>query len=137
MINQVFSVTPTKTRNAQLPATETVGGTPQFIGALPCINLDSYQANVGGATCYFDGAYAVSVVAKSSLSPSVNAAIKPGDPIYAVGGTRDATTNVLTGFTLCADSADGTLWGYLDPTESTIASGTTNDAATVSIAGKI
>ncbi len=136
MINQVYSVTPTKTRNAQLPATETLAGTPQFIGALPCINLDSYQANVGGATCYFDGAYAVPVVAKSSLSPSVGADIKPGDPIYAVGGTRDADTNVLTGFTLCADS-NGTLWGYLDPTESTIASGTTNDAATVSIAGKI
>lgn len=136
MINQIFSVTPTKTRNAQLPATETLAGTPQFIGALPCINLDSYQSNVGGATCYFDGAYAVSVTAKSSLSPSVGHAIKPGDPIYASGGTLDATTNVLTGFTLCADSS-GTLWGYLDPTESTITSATTNSAATVSIANKI
>lgn len=136
MINQIFSVTPTKTRNAQLPSTETLAGTPQFIGALPCINLDAYQSNVGGATCYFDGAYSVSVTAKSSLSPSVGAAIKPGDPIYASGGSRDATTNVLTGFTLCADSG-GTLWGYLDPTENTIASAETNDAATVSIAGKI
>lgn len=136
MINQKFSVTPTKTRNAQLPASATLGGTPMFIGALPCVNLDAYQANVGGATEYFDGGYAVSVTAASTLSPLVGAAIKPGDPIYAVGGSRDATTNVLTGFTLCADSG-GTLWGYLDPTETTIASGETNEAATVAIAGKI
>ncbi len=136
MIIQIFSVTPTKTRNAQLPATETLSGIPQFIGSLPCINLDSYQSNVGGATCYFDGAYSVSVTAKSSLSPSVGLAIKPGDPIYASGGSRDSATNVLTGFTLCADSS-GTLWGYLDPTQATIPSATTNTAATVSIAGKI
>jgi hypothetical protein len=136
MINQIYSVTPTKTRNSQFPATETLAGTPMFVGSLPCINLDAYQSNVGGATCYFDGAYSVSVTAKSSLSPSVGADIKPGDPIYAVGGTLDAGTNVLTGFTLCADSS-GTLWGYLDPTETTIASATTNSAATVSIAGKI
>ena len=136
MINQIFSVTPTKTRQVEFPATVTVGGTPLFVGALPCINLDSYQSNVGGATNYFDGAYSVPVVAANSISPFVGAAIKPGDPIYALGGVRDATTNVLTGFTLCADSA-GILWGYLDPTEQTIASGQTNDAATVSIAGKI
>ncbi len=136
MINQGLSVTPTKTRGMRFPATVTVGGTPMFKGAIPCINLDAFQDTVGGATDYFDGGYFLPVVAKSSLSPSVNAVIKPGDPIYAVGGTRDADTNVLTGFTLCADT-NGTLWGYLDPSEVDITAGTTNDAALVSIAGKI
>ncbi len=132
MINQNLSVTPTKTRQVQFPSTVVTPGTPMFLGNVPCINLDSYQANIGGATCYFDGSYFLPVVGKSSLSPSVNAAIKPGDKIYASGGSRDATTNVLTGFTLCADSS-GILFGTLNSQADTIAAGDTNDAAAVDI----
>lgn len=132
MINQIFSVTPTRTRQVQFPSTITVGGTPLFIGNEPFLNLDAYQANIGGATGYFDGSYSLSVTAASSLSPFVGTAIKPGDKIYASGGTRDSATNVLSGFTLCADSS-GLLFGTLDPTETTITSGTTNTAATVAV----
>lgn len=132
MINQVYAVTPTRTRQVLFPSTVTVAGEPLLVGTEPCINLDSYQANIGGATCYFDGGYSLTVVAKSSLSPSVNHTIKPGDPIYLKGGTLDATTNVTTGGTLCADSS-GTLWGHLDPSEATITGGETNDAATVAL----
>jgi hypothetical protein len=132
MINQVYAVTPTRTRQVQFPATVDESGVPLLVGKEPCVNLDSYQANIGGATCYFDGGYSLSVVAKSSLSPSVGVAIKPGDPIYLVGGTLDATTNVTTGGTLCADNT-GVLFGHLDPSENTIASAETNDAATVAL----
>lgn len=132
MINQIYSVTPTKTRQVQFPSTVTVPGTPMFLGDEPCVNLDSFQDTIGGATCYFDGAYTFPVVAASSLSPFTGAAIKPGDKIYAVGGSRDATTNVLTGFTLCADSS-GLLFGTLNSQEQEIASGVTNNAAGVDI----
>jgi len=137
MINQLYSVTPTKTRQVQFPSTITVGGTPLLIGdpdgvQTPFTNLDSYQANIGGATGYFDGCFAFTVVAASTLSPFVADAINPGDPIYAVGGVHDAATNVTSGFTLCGDST-GVLFGTLNSQAQAIPSGTTNTAAGVDI----
>ena len=44
MINQVLSVTPTKTGQLLFPSTVTVPGTPMLQGSIPCINLDAYQA---------------------------------------------------------------------------------------------
>jgi len=125
MINQVYSVTPTKTRQVLFPSTITVGGVPLMLNDIPFTNLDAYQQTIGGATGYFDGCYTFEVSALSSISPEVGADIKVGDPIYAVGGTLDAATNVRSGFTLCADSS-GILFGYYDPSNgSTLASGTT------------
>ncbi len=128
MINQDLSVTPTKTRQLQFPSTVTVAGTPMLFGALPCVNLDSYQATIGGATCYFDGAYFFTVVAKSSLSPSTNHVINPGDKIYAVGGTLDTATGITTGFTLCGDSS-GVLFGTLNSQSQPLTSGTTGSVS--------
>ena len=85
MINQLYSVTPTKTRQVEFPSTITVPGTPLLLGELPCTNLDAYQDTIGGATCYFDGAFSFTVVGASSLSPFTGKAINPGDPIYATG----------------------------------------------------
>lgn len=65
----------------------------------------------GQVSIAFIGCFFLTVVAKSSLSPSVNAAVKPGDKIFADGGTLDATTNVTTGFTLDKNSSSGLYFG--------------------------
>ena len=118
MINQVLSVTPTKTGQLLFPSTVTVPGTPMLQGSIPCINLDAYQATIGGATVYYDGCYSLTVSAYSTPSPLTGKTINIGDPIYATGGSVDATTNVNSTFTLDADSVDGVLFGYLDSTNS-------------------
>ena len=69
MINQVLSVTPTKTGQVLFPSTVTVPGTPMLVGSVPAINLDVYQQTIGGATCYFDGCYALTVAAYQTPSP--------------------------------------------------------------------
>ena len=127
MINQVLSVTPTKTGQVKFPSTVTVPGTPMLVGKIPAINLDAYQDTIGGATCYFDGCYSLTVTAFSTPSPLTGKAINIGDPIYATGGSLDSTTNVTTGFTLDADSGDNSvLFGYLDSSNAgPLASGTT------------
>lgn len=127
MINQVLSVTPTKTGQLQFPSTVTLPGTPMLQGSIPCINLDAYQANVGGATVYYDGCYSLQVSAFSTPSPLTGKTINIGDPIYATGGTLDSATNVTTGFTLDADSGDSSvLFGYLDSSNAgPLLSGTT------------
>lgn len=49
-----------------------------------------------------EGAFNLSVTAKSAESPDVNSAVKIGDALYANvnTGTYDATTGVFRGFTL-------------------------------------
>jgi hypothetical protein len=126
MINQVLSVTPTKTGQLLFPSTVTLAGTPMLQGTIPCINLDAYQQTIGGATVYYDGCYSLTVSAYSTPSPLTGKTINIGDPIYATGGTLDSATNVTTGFTLDADSVDGVLYGYLDSTNAgPLLSGTT------------
>ena len=126
MINQVLSVTPTKTGQLLFPSTVTLAGTPMLQGTIPCINLDAYQQTIGGATVYYDGCYSLTVSAYSTPSPLTGKTINIGDPIYATGGTLDSATNVTTGFTLDADSVDGVLYGYLDSTNAgPLVSGTT------------
>ena len=129
MINQVYTGTPSSRRQIACPTTVKAGD-PLLVGTEPCVALDSYQANIGGTTALFNGSFALTVVAKSSLSPSVNAGIKPGDKLYADGGVLDAATNVTSGFTIDVNTG-GVLFGNLDPTSAAITSGTTNAAATV------
>ncbi len=130
MINQIYSGTPSSRRQVLLPTT-IVAGQAILVGTEPAVALDSYQANIGGATCLFNGSFSLSVTAKSSLSPSVGAAVNPGDKLYADGGTLDSATNVTYGFTLDKNSSSGVLFGRLDPSAATILSAATNTAATV------
>ncbi len=126
MKNQLFTGTPTSRRQVNLP-TGIVAGQALLVGTQPCFALDSYQANIGGATCLFNGTFEANVVGQSSISPVVNADIKAGAKLYASGGTLDATTNVRYGFTLSAD-ATGIPFGELDPSPQggwPVASGTT------------
>ena len=129
MINQLYTGTPSSRRQIACPTTVQAGD-PLLVGTEPCVALDSYQANIGGTTVLLNGSFSLSVTGKSSLSPSVNAQIKPGDKIYADGGVLDATTNVTTGFTLDVNTG-GVLFGHLDPTGPGVASGVTAPAAPV------
>lgn len=113
MLNQLFTGTPTSRRQVTLPSVIEAGD-PILVGTDPAFALDSYQANVAGATCLFNGTFYADVLGASSVSPSVSAAIKRGAKLYAVGGTLDAATNVRYGFTLCADTT-GIPFGTLDP----------------------
>jgi hypothetical protein len=131
MKNQIFQGTPTSPRWCACPSTVNAGDLV-LIGSEPACALNSYQANTGGATFYFNGTYSGTVVASSSHSPYTGKAINPGDPLYA-SGTLDTATNVTTGLLISATSTD-TPFGHLDPTYGDgIASGQTNTAAPVQI----
>lgn len=125
MINQVYAGTDTSRRNPGICLSTVTSGQAVLIGVLPAFAQDA-AANVANntPTFLFGGSFSFSVTAKSSLSPSVNKAINPGDPIYADGGTLDAASNMTTGFTLDANSG-GTLFGHLDPTGPALPAGTT------------
>lgn len=116
MINQVYAGTDTSRRSPAVCLSTVVSNQPVLIGALPAVAMDT-AANTANATptFLFGGTFALTVTAKSGLSPSVGKAILPGDPIYADGGTLDAASNMTTGFTLDANSS-GVLFGHCDPT---------------------
>lgn len=57
------------------------------------------------------GAFYLTVSAKSNINPGTGVAINPGDPIYADGGTLDATDGILFGITLNRNSTTGWFFG--------------------------
>ena len=124
MINQIFAGTDTSRRSPAACLSTVTAGQPVLIGVLPGVAIDT-AANVAGntPTFMFGGTFALTVTAKSSLSPSTGKTINPGDAIYADGGTLDTASNMTTGFTLDANSG-GTLFGHLDPTGPALATGT-------------
>ena len=130
MINDVYTGTPTSRRFVKMPNVSIVAGQPLIVGGLPCVALDSYQSNEGGATCLFGGTFSLTVVGETVVSPQTGAIIKPGDKVHASGGTTDSTTNVTYGFTLTAVSADP-VFGYLDPSYVNVGSAATDTAAQV------
>ncbi len=65
----------------------------------------------GRISVKLEGAFYLTVAAKSSINPGTGVAINPGDRIYADGGTQDTTTGVLYGFTLNANSTTGWYFG--------------------------
>ena len=72
--------------------------------------------NVGVA---FVGVFLLSVVGKSTIDPGTGATIRVGDPVFADGGTYDATTGCTYGCTLNTNSTRGYLVGFaLDPVTS-------------------
>jgi hypothetical protein len=74
-----------------------------------------YDPNTGYLGVDFEGVYNLSVHGSASASPSAGAAIKRGDPVFADGGTYDATSGITYGFTLNANK-NATFYGIaLDP----------------------
>jgi len=62
----------------------------------------------------FEGAYFLTVTAKSSLSPSTGKAINPGDKVFVDGGTLDTVTGMTYGFTLDANTGGAYFGNALD-----------------------
>lgn len=69
-----------------------------------------YDSNTGYFTIDCDGAFLLSVHATTLGSVSAGAQIRPGDAVYADGGTYDVTTGITYGSTLSADNT-GTFIG--------------------------
>jgi len=91
-----------------------ISGDPLLFGKLAAVAETSYTPPTGIPTgnisAKFIGAFLLPVVAMSSLSPVVNAAIGIGDELYADGGATDATTGCTYGFTIDKNSG-GTYFG--------------------------
>ena len=75
----------------------------------------AYDNNSGFLTVDFEGVYNLSVTGQSSKSPAAGAAIKPGDEVFADGGTYDPVSGITYGNSLDVD-VNGTFIGIaLDP----------------------
>lgn len=131
--NELFARGEQITLPAPIAANAGVGpisGDPLLFGTLPIVAETSYtppgtREPTGNIGVKFIGIFLLSVTAKSSLSPDVGVTIAPGDPIYADGGTKDATTGMTYGFTLDGDDS-GVLFGVA---VTGLASGTTGTVA--------
>ena len=129
-INQIYTGTPTSRRQPIACPTTVKSGDAVLIGNVPAVALDDYQANIGGTTFEFGGSFNLTVIGQSG-SPLTSHGIKPGDKVYAEGGSYDSATNFTTGFTLNGDSTNGVFFGYLDPSSPAVTSGATLTSATV------
>jgi hypothetical protein len=123
MKNQGFVGSQTNARFVTCPTT-VKSGDLVLVGTAPACALNDYQANSGGATFYFSGSFAGTVVASSTHSPFTGVAIGPGGALFA-SGTLDSTTNVTTGLLITADVSD-TPFGRVDETGPGLTSGSTN-----------
>jgi hypothetical protein len=121
--NQGFVGSPTNARFATCPTT-VKSGDLVLIGTAPACALNDYQANSGGATFYFSGSFAGTVVGSSTHSPFTGLALLPGAALFA-SGTLDATTGVTTGLLITGDVSD-TPFGRIDETGPGVTSGSTN-----------
>ena len=75
----------------------------------------AYDNNSGFLTVDFEGVYNLSVTGQASKSPAAGAAIKPGDEVFADGGTYDPVSGITYGNSLDVD-VNGTFIGIaLDP----------------------
>jgi predicted RecA/RadA family phage recombinase len=123
MKNQSKTGTPTGRRFALCPTT-VLAGDPVLVGAEPAVALNDYQSITGGTVFLFDGSFFLSVLGATVISPLSGLAMKPGDKVFADGGTLDSVTNVKTGFTLDANTG-GTLFGKIDLDDAGVGSGLT------------
>ena len=74
-----------------------------------------YDNNSGFLTVDFEGSDNLSVTGQSSKSPAAGAAIKPGDEVFADGGTYDPVSGITYNSSLDVD-VSGTFIGIaLDP----------------------
>lgn len=92
-----------------------VSGQPLLIGKLAGVATENYNPPTGTPTgqvnVQLKGAFFLTVSAVTVISPPTGSAVKPGDILYADGGTLDATTNVTTGFTIDKNASGTTIFG--------------------------
>ncbi len=75
----------------------------------------AYDSGSGYIAVDFEGVYNLSVQGFAAASPTVPAAIKRGDPVFASGGTYDPVSGVTYGVTLDADKTGNFVGLALDP----------------------
>lgn len=114
------------------------GDSEQLGGNLCGVATNSYTpptgiANPEGIGVAFVGVFFLSVVGLDGLSPATGEAIKPGDRIFASGGTYDATTGCTYGFTLDANDASGVYFG--NALDAVVAGQTTTIRVRLKVAG--
>ena len=95
---------------SQTSATNPMAGVTQDAQPASFNPLVPYDSNSGYLTVDFEGVYNLSVSAFASKSPSAGAQIRPGDAIYADGGTFDVNTGITYNNSLDCDS-NGTFVG--------------------------
>ncbi len=134
MKNQHYTGTPTSRRQVACPTT-VLAGDAVLVGTLPAVAMDNYQADVGGATFFFNGSFTLTVIAATVVSPITGSTVNPGDKIYATG-TLDSATNVTTGLVL-SKATGGVLFGHLDPSDPAITSATTSTSANVVLEAEV
>lgn len=99
-----------------------LSGEPLMFGNPPSLAVTAQNAytpptgvpNPQGVGCQFIGVNFLSVSANDGASPPSGIAIKPGDKVYASGGTYDATTGCTYGFALDANSSGHYFGNALD-----------------------
>jgi predicted RecA/RadA family phage recombinase len=121
MMTQLYTGTPSSRRNIVLPST-VLPGDFVLVGQIPAVALDAYQTSTTGATVLTNGSFNLFVISRRANSPLITTTIKPGDKLYASGGTLDATSNVTTGVTIDANPS-GTFIGFYDPTQAAMVAG--------------
>jgi len=110
-------------------------GMPVLIGNQPAVAIDNYSSATGGTTFCFEGVYALTVSAASTMSPVSGLSVNPGDQLFATG-TFDPTTNVT--YNLTIDKTRGNIpFGCYFPVNAfsaqTIAAGGSSTTAPVKI----
>lgn len=94
MLNQLY---PSGEVIALLAPAAVTGGMPVLIGTMPAVAIDDYVDATTPVTFCLEGVYALTVIGRSIQSPVSGLAIKPGDELFATGGTLDTATNITTG----------------------------------------
>ena len=105
-------------------------GMPVLIGTMPAVALDAYQSATIPISFMLEGVYKLTVVGRSIQSPVSGLAIKPGDELFATGGTLDAATNITPGIEINKTRGGVPFGMYFGPMPG-ILSGVTDTAAPV------
>jgi predicted RecA/RadA family phage recombinase len=105
-------------------------GMPVLIGTMPAVAIDAYVSATVPVSFALKGVYALTVVARSIQSPVSGLAIKPGEELFATGGTLDAATNITTGIEI-NKTRGGVPFGMYFGAMPGILSGVTDTAAPV------
>jgi predicted RecA/RadA family phage recombinase len=132
--NQALPGPQTGRRFALCPTT-VKSGDFVLLGDIAAVALDDYKATELGTTFDCMGSHILTVIGKSSLSPSVGLAAGPGAKLYLDGGVLDAPTNVTTGGTIDTNNT-GVFIGWLDPQyQKSVATNATDANAWVKLKG--
>ena len=122
MLNERFQDRPAFARFRRCHSS-VVAGDPVIFGASEVgVAIDDYNADEGGTGFRFSGTFDLTVIAATTVSPTVGSACVQGDKLYAAG-TTDSGTNSKYDLVISKDSSGVLVGDYDSSTNQT--SGTT------------